>query len=343
MALVSDAGTPLVADPGYRLAVEAIAAGHAVTAVPGRLGAARGAGGGGAADRPLPLRGLSAAARRRPAPGARRARGGAGDAGLLRIAAAARGEPRRHGRGARRARPAAVCRELTKRFEEARRGAARRARRRTTPPRRAEGRDRGGGRAAAPAPRRPPAALDAALAAALDAASVKDAAAEVAAALGLPRRAGLRPGAGAGAGALTNWWREFLRAEGGIGDGMRCQLRIPRVAHHSGLAAEEAAARGYLADGGRVSRRRAGAARRARSTSSSRMPGEIVFVEVKARRRHAADAVTARQWARIGAAASRYLAEVTDGTMPCRFDLALVDRNGPASSASRTPASFDGW
>ena len=35
VALVSDAGTPLVADPGYRLAVEAIAAGHAVTAVPG--------------------------------------------------------------------------------------------------------------------------------------------------------------------------------------------------------------------------------------------------------------------------------------------------------------------
>ena len=35
MALVSDAGTPLVADPGYRLALEAAAAGHAVTAVPG--------------------------------------------------------------------------------------------------------------------------------------------------------------------------------------------------------------------------------------------------------------------------------------------------------------------
>jgi 16S rRNA (cytidine1402-2'-O)-methyltransferase len=35
VALVSDAGTPLVADPGYRLATEAIAAGHAVHAVPG--------------------------------------------------------------------------------------------------------------------------------------------------------------------------------------------------------------------------------------------------------------------------------------------------------------------
>ena len=35
LALVSDAGTPLVSDPGYRLAVEAIAAGAAVTAIPG--------------------------------------------------------------------------------------------------------------------------------------------------------------------------------------------------------------------------------------------------------------------------------------------------------------------
>jgi 16S rRNA (cytidine1402-2'-O)-methyltransferase len=35
VAYVSDAGTPLVADPGYRLAAEAAAAGHAVTAVPG--------------------------------------------------------------------------------------------------------------------------------------------------------------------------------------------------------------------------------------------------------------------------------------------------------------------
>ena len=35
VAYVSDAGTPLVADPGYRLASEAVAAGHPVTAVPG--------------------------------------------------------------------------------------------------------------------------------------------------------------------------------------------------------------------------------------------------------------------------------------------------------------------
>ncbi len=35
LALVSDAGTPLVSDPGYRLVVDAVDAGHAVTALPG--------------------------------------------------------------------------------------------------------------------------------------------------------------------------------------------------------------------------------------------------------------------------------------------------------------------
>jgi 16S rRNA (cytidine1402-2'-O)-methyltransferase len=187
VALVSDAGTPLVADPGYRLAREAIAAGHPVVAAPGAS----------ALLAALAVAGLStdrflfagfppprAAARRKAL-----ALLAAVPATLVfyesprRLAAslAAMAE----GLGGER--PAAVCRELTKRFEEARRGplaelAARYA--------------------AAPEPKGevvvvvgPPGdrpgregELDAALAAALPGRSVRDAAAEVAAGLGLPRR-----------------------------------------------------------------------------------------------------------------------------------------------------------
>jgi putative endonuclease len=113
------------------------------------------------------------------------------------------------------------------------------------------------------------------------------------------------------------------------------------LAHLSGLAAEEAAARGYRSDGGRIR------ASRWRCPEGEidlvvELPGEIVFVEVKARRRHAAEAVTPRQWARIGAAASRFLAENTDGTIACRFDLALVDRAGRIERIENA-RSFDAW
>lgn len=113
--------------------------------------------------------------------------------------------------------------------------------------------------------------------------------------------------------------------------------------HFTGLAAEEAAACAYERAGGRVR------ASRYRVPEGEidlvvEMPDGLVFVEVKARRsvEDAASSVSPRQWARIGAAATRYLAEHTDGTLPCRFDLALLDRSGRLERIENA-ASFDGW
>lgn len=187
VALVSDAGTPLVADPGFALARAAVAAGHAITAAPGPsalLGALAVAGM--PTDRFLFAGFLPPrdAARRRtldelaPVPAtlvfyeAPRRLGAA-----LTAMAAALGA----------ARPAAVCRELTKRFEEVRRGTLA-----ALAEHYADGPDPKGeivvvvGRAL-PAEVEDD-ALDAALRAALAGASVKDAAAAVANGLGLPRR-----------------------------------------------------------------------------------------------------------------------------------------------------------
>lgn len=113
------------------------------------------------------------------------------------------------------------------------------------------------------------------------------------------------------------------------------------MTHFSGLAAEEAVARRYRAEGGRVR------ATRWRCPEGEidlvvELPGEVVFVEVKARRGHAADAVTPRQWARIGAAATRWLAEQGRDAAPCRFDLAMVDRSGRMERVENA-CSFDGW
>lgn len=187
VALVSDAGTPLVADPGYRLATEAIAAGHPVTAVPGASALLAGLAVAGLPTDRFLFAGFlppRAAARRRAL-----AALAAVPATLVfyesprRLAASLADMAATLGPD----RPAAVCRELTKRFEETRR-------------------DRLGALASAAAAEAPPkgeivvlagpplahpageADLDAALAAALAGRSLRDAAATVAAALGLPRR-----------------------------------------------------------------------------------------------------------------------------------------------------------
>lgn len=127
LALVSDAGMPLIADPGYRLVRAAIAAGHRVTCVPGPS----------AATTALVLSGLP------PAPflflGFPPPKAGARKARFAELAALERAglsatfvlyeAPHRlaetlhdlaHTLGEDR--PAAVARELTKRFEEVVRG-----------------------------------------------------------------------------------------------------------------------------------------------------------------------------------------------------------------------------
>ena len=190
IALVSDAGTPLVSDPGFRLVRAALAAGLPVGAVPGPNAALLALVLSGLPPQPFLFLGFPPprSAARRAAFGQLRAAERAGLSATLvwheaphRLAEtlddllAAFGD-----------RPAAVARELTKRFEEVRRDglaalaahyAAHAARGEITvlvgpaPSEMADAED-----------------LDGQLRAALDAHSVKDAAALVAGATGLPRR-----------------------------------------------------------------------------------------------------------------------------------------------------------
>lgn len=187
LALVSDAGTPLVSDPGFKLVRDAIAAGADVTSAPGAS----------AVLTALVLSGLPtdrfffegflpAKAQARAARIAELARlpatlvlfeSGPRLAASLADLAAGLGD-----------RPAAVARELTKRFEEVRRA--------SLP-------ELAAALASEPAPKGeialvvgppreeealPGSDLDAALTAALARVSVKDAVAEVAASTGVPRR-----------------------------------------------------------------------------------------------------------------------------------------------------------
>ncbi|MEM9735859.1 MAG: 16S rRNA (cytidine(1402)-2'-O)-methyltransferase [Pseudomonadota bacterium] len=186
VAYCSDAGTPLVADPGFRLAQAAVAAGSALTAVPGASAALAGLSVSG-----LPSDRFLFAGFLPPKSAARKA-------ALAELSAVPATlifyeSPRRLGDALADMaavlgdRPAAVARELTKRFEEVRRGslAALAEAYGAEPPPKGEVVVLTG----PPLARTPDAAdLDQALAAALTDLSTKDAAREVAELLGLPRR-----------------------------------------------------------------------------------------------------------------------------------------------------------
>ena len=190
IALVSDAGTPLVSDPGYRLVRAALAAGLPVGAVPGPNAAVLALVLSGLPPQPFLFLGFPPpkTAGRRAAFGRLRAAERAGLAATLiwheaphRLAEALHDLAAAFGD-----RPAAVARELTKRFEEVRRGslaglaahyASHEARGEITV-------------LVGPAPDEAHDAedLDGQLRAALAVHSVKDAAALVAGSIGLPRK-----------------------------------------------------------------------------------------------------------------------------------------------------------
>ena len=190
VALVSDAGTPLVSDPGFRLTRAAIAAGARVTALPGPNAALTALVLSGLPPLPFLVLGFPPprAAARRSAFGRLLAAERAGLAATLiwheaphRLADTLADLVEVFG-----PRPGAVARELTKRFEEVRRGplpvladwyGSHPARGEITV-------------LIGPAPpgREEPGDLDARLRAALKHHSVKDAAALVAGASGLPRK-----------------------------------------------------------------------------------------------------------------------------------------------------------
>ncbi|EKN00489.1 tetrapyrrole/corrin/porphyrin methyltransferase [Acidocella sp. MX-AZ02] len=192
-ALISDAGTPLVSDPGYRLVRAVIEAGLPVSGVPGANAAVLALTLSGLPPQPFLFTGFlppKAGPRRAAFAGLR----GAELAGLsathifyeaphrlaefLADAASAFGE-----------RPAAVCRELTKHYEEVRRD--------TLPALAAHYAEHAARGeivvvvGPAPAEETGAESLDQALRAALKSLSVKDAAAAVAAATGLPKKTGL--------------------------------------------------------------------------------------------------------------------------------------------------------
>jgi 16S rRNA (cytidine1402-2'-O)-methyltransferase len=192
IALVSDAGTPLVSDPGFRLVRAAIAAGLPVGAVPGPNAAVAALVLSGLPPQPFLFQGFAPPrqAGRRAHYAALRAleRGGLAATLIWHEAPHRLAEALADLAAAFGDRPAAVARELTKRFEEVRRGTvAELAAHYAAEPARGEITLLLG-----PAPAEAPsgeAELDARLRAALATLSVREAAALVAGATGLPRRA----------------------------------------------------------------------------------------------------------------------------------------------------------
>lgn len=191
VALVSDAGMPLVSDPGYRLVRAAIAEGLPVTAVPGPNAALTALVLSGLPPLPFLFLGFPPprSAARRTAFGAVRAAELAGlSATLIWHEAPHRlAEALADLADAFAERPAAVARELTKRFEEVRRDALPAlAAHYAGHPARGEIT-----LVVGPAPEEQPdeQELDTRLSTALETHSVREAAALVAAATGIPRRA----------------------------------------------------------------------------------------------------------------------------------------------------------
>jgi 16S rRNA (cytidine1402-2'-O)-methyltransferase len=189
VALVSDAGTPLVSDPGYRLVRAAIASGLPVTALPGPNAAITALVLSGLPPLPFLVLGFPPPrqASRRAAFGVLRAAERSGLAATLiwHEAPHRLGETLADMAEAFGDRPAAVARELTKRFEEVRRGLLPElARHYVAEPARGEVTVIVG-----PSPAgKDVEDLDGRLRTALAAHSVKDASVLVAAATGLPRR-----------------------------------------------------------------------------------------------------------------------------------------------------------